>query len=67
MHIHGILVLDTDSTEPAHMNRKLNLQAGLHPYTLTVRTFGSAQKSVLLWQQGGNNEPVAVPATTLFH
>lgn len=67
MHIHGILVLDTDSTEPAHMNRKLNLQAGLHPYTLTVRTFGSAQKSVLLWQQGENNEPVAVPATTLFH
>jgi len=68
LHIHGILVLDTDSPEPAHTERKLNLKPGLHPFTLTVRTSGTAVEAPLLWKKhSGEEKPTPIPSAAMFH
>ena len=65
--LHGILVLDTDSTEPAHKTRRLNLKAGLHPFTLNVRSSGSAIPSPLMWQEPTSDKATHIPAGALFN
>ena len=65
--LHGILVLDTDSAQPAHKVRKLNLKAGLHPFTLNVRSSGTAIESPLMWKNSKADSATKIPSAALFN
>ena len=67
LRIHSILVLETDSEQPTNRSRKLNLKPGLHPFTLNVRTSGTAVKSPLHWKTPNTETAAPVPAAALFH
>lgn len=67
LHIHGILVIDTDSAESTHHTGALNLAQGLHPFTLCVRTSGTAAQSALLWKEPGSEKATVIPAEALSH
>ncbi|WP_435895383.1 arylsulfatase [Oceaniferula spumae] len=68
LYIHGILVLDSDSSQSSHSKKTLNLKPGYHPFDLNVRTSGQAASSVLLWKKADSEKQAAAPAeTALFH
>lgn len=67
LRIHQIVALDTDSAEPTHTGGAINLTAGYHPFTLTVRASGKAVREPLLWTAPGTDKAEAVGATSLSH
>lgn len=66
LRIHKINVLDTDSNEAYPNDNKLNLGAGLHPFTLYLRDEPASQ-NVIQWKAKEAGEFKAIPASNFSH
>ncbi len=61
VRVHDITVLDSDSAQGR--SKRLNLAAGLHPVTISVRLNGSGIKDPLKFKRPGEDEFTVIPSS----